>query len=82
MANYALSQSVRLGPWIHVETRATHHSTVADGERVEVRAKVAELFEKKGHRFVDLDVLWLAGAARPVLSARHTAIYEPRRERE
>jgi acyl-coenzyme A thioesterase PaaI-like protein len=81
MANYALSQNVRLGPWIHVETHATHFSTVADGERVEVRGKVANLFERKGHRFVDLDLLWLAGDERPVLHARHTAIYEPRRGR-
>jgi hypothetical protein len=81
MANYALSQSVRLGPWIHVETHATHYSALADGERVEVRGKVAGLFEKKGHKFVELDLLWLAQSARPVLYARHTAIYEPRRGR-
>jgi acyl-coenzyme A thioesterase PaaI-like protein len=81
MANYALSQSVRLGPWIHVETHATHFSALADGERVEVRGKVAELFEKKGHKFVELDLLWVAQGARPVLHARHTAIYEPRRGR-
>ena len=81
MANYALSQSVRLGPWIHVETHATHFSTLADGERVSVRGKVADLFEKKGHRFVDLDLLWLADEQRPVLHARHIAIYEPRRGR-
>jgi hypothetical protein len=81
MANYALSQNVRLGPWIHVETSATHFSTVADGERVAVRGKVAGLFEKKGHKFVDLDLLWLAEDERPVLHARHTAIYEPRRGR-
>jgi acyl-coenzyme A thioesterase PaaI-like protein len=81
MANYALSQNVRLGPWIHVETQATHFSALADGERVVVRGKVAGLFEKKGHKFVDLDLLWLAGDDRPVLHARHTAIYEPRRGR-
>ena len=81
MANYALSQNVRLGPWIHVETTTTHFSTVADGERVSVRGKVAGLFEKKGHRFVDLDLLWLAEDDRPALHARHTAIYEPRRGR-
>jgi hypothetical protein len=81
MANYALSQSVRLGPWIHVETHATHFSALADGERVSVRSKVANLFEKKGHKFVELDILWLAQDERPVMHARHTAIYEPRRGR-
>ena len=81
MANYALSQNVRLGPWIHVETHATHFSALADGERVAVRTKVANLFEKKGHKFVELDLLWVAQDDRPVLHARHTAIYEPRRGR-
>jgi acyl-coenzyme A thioesterase PaaI-like protein len=81
MANYALSMSVQLGPWIHVETHTTHYSAVADGERVEVRGKVANLFEKKGHKFVELDLLWLADGERPALHARHTAIYEPRRGR-
>ena len=81
MANYALSQNVRLGPWIHVETHATHFSALADGERVAVRTKVADLFEKKGHKFVELDLLWVAQDERPVLHARHIAIYEPRRGR-
>jgi hypothetical protein len=81
MANYALSQNVRLGPWIHVETHATHYSALTDGERVAVRGKVADLFEKKGHRFVELDLLWLGNDDRPVLHACHTAIYEPRRGR-
>jgi hypothetical protein len=79
MANYILSGNVRLGPWIHVETRTTHFSLVDDGERVSVRGRVAELFERKGHRFVDLDLLWVADDVRPVVHARHVAIYEPRR---
>ena len=33
-ANYVLSQSVRLGPWIHVESECRHHSVVTDGETV------------------------------------------------
>jgi acyl dehydratase len=79
MANYALSSTVRLGPWIHVETNTTHFSAVRDGERVSVRGRVADVFEKKGHKFVDLDLLWLADDVRPVQHARHVAIYEPRR---
>jgi hypothetical protein len=38
---------------------------------------VADNYERKGHRFVDLDVLVLSGA-RPVAAVRHTAIYRPR----
>jgi hypothetical protein len=35
-------------------------------------------FERKGHRFVGLDVL-IAAEDRPVASLRHVAIYAPRR---
>ena len=80
-ANYVLSQSVRLGPWIHVESDCRHHSVVTDGEIVSTRGRVVELFERGGHRFVAMDVLTSVGE-RPVTSVRHTAIYEPRQVRD
>ncbi len=79
-ANYVLSQSVRLGPWIHVGSECRHHSVVTDGEVVATRGLVVDLFEKRGHRFVVMDVLTSVGE-RPVSSVRHTAIYEPRQVR-
>jgi hypothetical protein len=39
---------------------------------------VADLFEKAGHRFVALDVVWVVDGERVAWSARHVAIYEPR----
>ncbi len=80
-ANWVLTASVRLGPWIHVASSTTHHSIAGDGDQLCVRAMVADRFERRGHRFVDLDVLIVADDVRPVVSVRHTAIYEPRRER-
>lgn len=80
-ANYVLSRSVRLGPWIHVESTVQNHSVVTDGEVVATRGRVVDLFERGGHRFVALDVLTSVGD-RPVTSVRHTAIYEPRQVRE
>lgn len=79
-ANYVLSTSVRLGPWIHVSTRAQHRGLVRDGDVVEVRGVVVDEREHKGHRFVDLDVE-IAADGRPVWSASHTAIWQPRRDR-
>lgn len=79
-ANYVLSSSVRLGPWIHVSTRAHHRSAVRDGALVEVRGIVTDEREHKGHRFVDLDVE-ISADGRPAWSAVHTAIWRPRRER-
>jgi acyl-coenzyme A thioesterase PaaI-like protein len=77
-ANYVLSRSVRLGPWIHVESDTTHLSLVRDGEAVSARAIVEREWEHKGHRFVALDVLMLADDTRPVARVRHTAIHTPR----
>jgi len=76
-ANWVLSRSVRLGPWIHVESDAQHLGLVRDGDEVGCRALVTREWEHKGHRFVELDVLHLAGD-RPVMQVTHTAIHTPR----
>lgn len=81
-ANYVLSANVRLGPWIHVESRVRHHDVVGDGEVVSARARVEREWERRGHRFVTLDVAHLAAGgdapARVVARTEHTAIYRPR----
>jgi acyl dehydratase len=76
-ANWVLGDNVRLGPWIHVSSTVTHHGVVGDGDVVVTRGRVVDQFERKGHRFVVLDVLMAAGD-RTVLRGEHTAIYEPR----
>lgn len=76
-ANYVLSANVRLGPWIHVESSVQHLGLARDGEVVSARAIVTDERERKGHRFVTLDVLHLADG-RPVARTEHTAIYRPR----
>ncbi len=77
-ANRALSANVRVSPWAHVESEGRHLGLGRVGERIETRAKVKSLFERKGHEFVELDLLLLAGAARPIASVRHLAIYRLR----
>ena len=79
-ANWLLTNTVRLGPWIHVSTRAQHRGVARAGELLEVRGVVVDEREHKGHRFVDLDVEVTADD-RPVWSAFHTAIWQPRRDR-
>jgi hypothetical protein len=76
-ANYVLSRTVQLGPWIHVSTTAHHRALVHDGDDIEVRGIVAKEFERKGHRFVDLNVEISANGV-PAWSASHTAIWKPR----
>ena len=76
-ANSVLHLNVELGPWIHVGTRAHHRGLVRDGDVLEVRGQVATEYERKGHRFVDLDVEVTANGV-AVWSAFHTAIWQPR----
>ena len=73
-ANKALSQNVRLGPWIHVGSVIQHFSPARVGETLATRGRVRSLFEKKGREFVELDLLVSAGE-RPVAHVLHTAIY-------
>jgi acyl dehydratase len=76
-ANTILASNVRLGPWIHVGSDVTFVDVVHDGDHVEARAVVVDEHERKGHRFVVLDVV-LTADGRPVQHIRHTAIHTPR----
>jgi hypothetical protein len=67
-----------MGPWIHVESETQHFGVVRFGESLSTRACVVDLFERKGHHFVVLDVATFAGGARPIQRVRHTAIYQLR----
>lgn len=77
-ANKILAINVQLGPWIHVGSTVTNFSAVHDGQRVSTRARVTDEYERKGHRFVELDVLIVADGTTPVSRIHHVAIYEPR----
>lgn len=76
-ANSVLARSVVLGPWIHVESDVSHQATAAIGQAIEIRAVVLDEFERKGHRFVTLDVSISADGV-PVQRITHTAIHTPR----
>lgn len=77
-ANRALSRNVLVSPWIHVESEGQHLGPLMVGERLETRARIGRLFERKGHEFVELDLLLVAEGARPVARIRHVAIYRLR----
>lgn len=76
-ANWVLSSNVRLGPWVHVSSDFWVFGSPQPNTPFETRARVVEVFERKGHRFVRLDVALFAGAS-PLLRVDHTAIYELR----
>jgi len=78
-ANTILAANVVLGPWIHASSTVRHFSLVRHGERLSTRGRVTNVFDKSGHRFVELDVLIVAEGSRPVMLVHHTAIYQVRK---
>ena len=66
------------GPWMHVGSRVEHYAAARIGDELSARALVTANYEKKGHRFVDLDVLVYANGATPVARIAHVSIWRPR----
>lgn len=76
LTNWVLAANVKLEAWLHLETHSQHFRTVEPGAELVTEAAIVDLFEKKGHHFVDLDVGTFGehdGAA--VARARLRAIY-------
>jgi hypothetical protein len=78
--NKVLVDNAILGPWIHVGSRMQLLSAASSGDELTARAKVTGNYEKKGHRFVELDALVVANGTTPLAHCRHIAIYQPREQ--
>jgi hypothetical protein len=78
--NMVLVDNAILGPWIHVGSRMQLLSAANSGDELTARAKVTGNYEKKGHRFVELDALVVANGRTPLAHCQHIAIYQPREQ--
>ncbi|TYL87638.1 hypothetical protein [Bradyrhizobium cytisi] len=78
--NRVLVDNTILGPWIHVGSRMQLLSAARAGDEIVARAKVTANYEKKGHRFVELDALVVANGTTPLAHCLHIAIYQPREQ--
>jgi len=78
--NRVLVDNAILGPWIHVGSRMQLLSAGRAGDEITARAKVVGNYEKKGHRFVELDALVVANGTTPLAHCWHIAIYQPREQ--
>jgi acyl dehydratase len=76
--NKVLVDNAILGPWIHVGSRMQLLAAARAGDTITARAKVTGNYEKKGHRFVELDALVVGNGTTPLAHCRHVAIYQPR----
>ncbi|MDB5652534.1 MAG: hypothetical protein JWQ94_147 [Tardiphaga sp.] len=78
--NKVLVDNAILGPWIHVGSRMQLLSAASLDDELVARARVTANYEKKGHRFVELDALIVANGTTPVAHCQHVAIYQPREQ--
>ena len=78
--NRALVDNAILGPWIHVGSRMQLLSAAKAGDVITARAKVIGNYDKKGHRFVELDALVVGNGQTPLAHCHHVAIYQPREQ--
>jgi hypothetical protein len=78
--NKVLVDNAILGPWIHVGSRMQLLSASRTGDVLTARAKVTGNYDKKGHRFVELDALVVANGKTPLAHCHHIAIYQPREQ--
>jgi hypothetical protein len=80
LANWILRENVLLGPWIHVASEIQHFRAAEVDVALSARGHVSANYERKGHKFVELEVLAVGGDETPIAAVKHTAIYEPRRK--
>jgi hypothetical protein len=78
LANELLMHNFILGPWIHAGSEVRNAKPAHDGEHLEVRGRIVDAYERKGHEFAVLDVAVLSGGVL-VSRIRHTAIWKPRK---
>ena len=78
--NRALVDNAILGPWIHVGSKMQLLSAAKAGDEITARAKVTGNYDKKGHRFIELDALVVANGTTPLAHCWHIAIYQPREQ--
>ena len=78
IGNWVLRHNVVLGPWMHVGSTVQHFAAARIGDELTARAVVTANYERKGHRFVELDVLVLGNCKTPIARIAHTAIWRPR----
>jgi hypothetical protein len=55
-------------------------SAAKTGDEITARAKVTANYDRKGHRFVEVDALAVGNGTTPIAHCWHIAIYQPREQ--
>jgi hypothetical protein len=77
-ANDLLMRNIALGPWIHTASEARHYSLANDGEGLALRGRVIDLYERRGHEMIVVDLGLFGENDRPVAHIKHAAIIKLR----
>lgn len=79
LTNWVLAGNTYMNPWVHLQTDSQFYRIVETDTPLVVECAVADLFERKGHEFVDVEVAaFLRHSSEAVMSARLRAIYKLR----
>lgn len=79
LTNWVLAGNAYMNPWIHLQTDSQFFAPVPDSSELICECAIADLFDKKGHEFVDLDVdVYFKQTRQAVMHARLRAIYKLR----
>lgn len=79
LSNWALAGNVRMSPWLHLETHSRSFAPIPRGCELVVESAIADLFERRGHEFVDVEVAVFDRAGdRALAGVRLRAIYRLR----
>ena len=79
LTNWALAGNVKISPWLHLQTESQNYAPIPPGSELVAELAIADLFERKGHEFVDLDVaVYFEATRKPAMTARLRAIYRMR----
>ena len=55
-SNWVLAANAHMNPWMHLETRSQNYRAVAEDTPLITELAISDLFNKKGHEFVDAEV--------------------------
>lgn len=53
ISNWVLAANAYMNPWVHMETKSQNYAPIPQGAKVIGEMAVKDLFDKKGHEFVD-----------------------------
>ena len=56
MSNWVVSANAHMNPWVLVEVKCQNFSSVPKGTKLLGEMAIVDLFEKKGHEFVDAEI--------------------------